>query len=91
MKEVLLILVHLAVMVAKLCRPGGVRAVMSENLLLKQQLIVVGRIARIISRTFGVDIDKNVVYRVLATHYRPSSGGTGPSWLSLLGHATDSV
>jgi len=43
MKDVLLILVHLAVMVAKLCRPGGVRAIMSENLQLKQQLIVVGR------------------------------------------------
>ena len=30
------------------------------------------RIARIISRTFGVDIDKNVVHRVLAKHYRPN-------------------
>ena len=27
------------------------------------------RIARIISQTFGIDIDKNVVYRVLAKHY----------------------
>src|SRR5262249_20349900 len=26
------------------------------------------RIARIISRTFGVDVDKNIVYRVLAKH-----------------------
>src|SRR5216684_1922629 len=33
------------------------------------------RIARIISHTFGVEIDKNVVYRVLSTHYRPASGG----------------
>jgi hypothetical protein len=32
------------------------------------------RIARIISHTFGVDIDKNVVYRVLSKHYRPASG-----------------
>ena len=38
------------------------------------------RIARIISRTFGVDVDKNVVYRVLSKHYRPAPGGTGPSW-----------
>jgi hypothetical protein len=37
------------------------------------------RIARIISHTFGVDIDKNVVHRVLAKHYRPTSGGTGTS------------
>ena len=183
MKELLLALLHLAVTAAKLCRPGGVRAVIAENLLLKQQLIVLRRarqrapnlrvgdrllcgfgsfflspgrirkvaigvrpatllafhralvrrkyrrlfsssprprkpgpkgpsealiqaivelkarnprfgcprIARIISQTFGVDIDKNVVYRVLSKHYRPSPGGTGPSWLSFIGHATDSL
>ena len=40
MKDLLLTLLHLAVMAAKLCGPGGVRAVIAENLLLKQQLIV---------------------------------------------------
>jgi putative transposase len=49
------------------------------------------RIARIISQTFGVDIDKNVVYRVLSQHDRPAPGGAGPSWLSFIGHATDSL
>jgi len=49
------------------------------------------RIALIISKTFGVEIDKDVVRRVLATHYRPSSGGSGPSWLTFLGHAKDSL
>src|SRR6202521_253403 len=183
MKELLLTLLHLAVMTAKLCGPGGVRAVITENLLLKEQLIVLRRarqrapnltlrdrllygfgslflspgrirklaigvrpstllafhqalvrrkyhrlfssspcpkkpgptgpsealikvivelkshnprfgcprIARIISQTFGVDIDKNVVYRVLSKHYRPAPGGTGPSWLSFIGHTTDSL
>src|SRR5712691_6841842 len=43
MKELLLILLHLAVMTAKLCGPSGVRAVIAENLLLKQQLIVLRR------------------------------------------------
>src|SRR5262245_52448686 len=43
MKVFLLTLLHLAVMVAKLCGPGGVRAVIAENLLLKQQLIVLQR------------------------------------------------
>jgi hypothetical protein len=163
MKDLLLVPLHLAVVTAKLCGPGGVRAVIAENLLLKQQLIVLRRarhrapnltlsarllcgfgslflsaerirklaigirpstllafhralvrgkyrrlfsssprpkkpgptgpsealiqaivelksrnprfgcprIARIISHTFGVDIDKNVVYRVLAKHHRP--------------------
>src|SRR5262245_58957659 len=183
MKNLLLVLLHLAVVTAKLCGRGGVRAVIAENLLLKQQLIVLRRarrrapsltpsdrllcgfgalflhsgrlrklavamrpstllafqaalvrckyhrlfssnpclrkpgpkgpsealiqtivelksrnprfgcprIAHIISRTFGVDIDKNVVYRVLAKHYRPASGGSEPSWLSFIGHATDSL
>jgi hypothetical protein len=43
MKDVLLTLLHLAVMIAKLYGPGGVRAVIAENLLLKQQLIVLRR------------------------------------------------
>ena len=47
------------------------------------------RIARIISRTFGANIDQNVVYRVLSKHYRPIPGGTGPSWLSFIGHTTE--
>jgi putative transposase len=183
MKDLLLTLLHLAVLIAKLCGPGGVRAVIAENLLLKQQLLVLrrarqrapnltlsdrllcafgslflspGRIrkvaigvrpstllafhqalvrrkyrelfssspcpkkpgpngpsealiqaivelklrhprfgcprmARIISHTFGVDIDQNVVHRVLSNHDRPAPGGTGPSWLSFIGHATDSL
>ena len=36
-------LLYLAVTTAKLCGPGGVRAVIAENLLLKQQLIVLRR------------------------------------------------
>jgi hypothetical protein len=43
MKDFLLTLLRLAVTTAKLCGPGGVRAVMAENLLLKQQLIVLRR------------------------------------------------
>jgi putative transposase len=49
------------------------------------------RIARIILQTFGLDIDKNVVSRVLARHYRPAPRGSGPSWLSFIGHSTDSL
>jgi hypothetical protein len=30
---------------------------------------------------FGVEIDKDVVRRILGKHYRPESGG-GPSWLT---------
>ena len=184
MRDLLLALLHLAVTAAKLCRRGGVRAVIAENLLLKQQLIVLRRarqrapnlkvgdrllcgfgslvsesgtdpqgrhrgapgdvadlpsgagtpevpplvffeppsekararrgrvrrssgrssvskraildsgargIARIISQTFGVDLDNNLVHRVLAKHYRPSPGGGGPSWLSFIGQTADSL
>ena len=50
------------------------------------------RIAYIISLTFGIDINKDVVRRVLAKHYKPKPGNTqGPSWLSLLGHSKDSL
>jgi transposase InsO family protein len=183
MTNLLLTLLHLAIAVARLCGTGGVRAVIAENLLLKQQLIVLRRgrrrapnltqsdrllcgfaslflnearirrvaiafrpsallafhralvqrkyrllfsarqrpkkpgpqgpdealiraivelksrnprfgcprIARIVAQTFGIDIDRNVVQRVLAKHYRPAPGGTGPSWLSFIGHTTDSL
>jgi hypothetical protein len=43
MKDFLLAVLHVAVMTAKLRGPGGVRAVIAENLLLKQQLIVLRR------------------------------------------------
>src|SRR5450631_1385781 len=46
MKDLLLTLLHLVVMTAKLCGPGGVRAVIAENLLLKRQLIVLRRARR---------------------------------------------
>ena len=50
------------------------------------------RIAQQISHAFGVNIDKDVVRRVLAKHYRPGDCGTnGPSWLTFIGHLKDSL
>jgi putative transposase len=49
------------------------------------------RIAQQISHAFSIEIDKDVVRRVLAKHYRPESGADGPSWLSFIGHAKDSL
>jgi hypothetical protein len=37
------------------------------------------RIAQQINKAFGVDIDKDVVRRILAAHYQPGSGDSGPS------------
>ena len=126
MRELLILVIHLVVTIAKLLRPGGARAVAAESLLLKHQLLIsnrsrqrapylsaldrfvlglttlfvrpkrnprVGclRIAQQISHAFGFEIDKDVVRRVLAKHYRPESGTDGPSWLTFLGHAKDSL
>jgi transposase InsO family protein len=48
-------------------------------------------IAQQLSYIFGIDINKDVVRRVLAAHYRPKPGSQGPSWLSFLGHTKDSL
>ena len=43
------------------------------------------RIAYTISITFGIEINKDIVRRVLAKHYKPKPENTqGSSWLSLL-------
>src|SRR5215468_1088969 len=182
MIHLLILAVHLLATIAKLLRPGGVRAVMAESLLLRHQLVISSRarrrapnlnsfdrfvmglgslfvpvsrlpklavilkprtllrfhkalkrrkyrwlfssdgqrrpgpkgpsqelidaivefkrrnrrigcprIAQEIARTFGIDIDKDVVRRVLAKHYRRKTGDLGPSWLSFIGHLKDSL
>ncbi|MFT5042540.1 MAG: putative transposase [Hyphomicrobiaceae bacterium] len=183
MKDLALIVIHLAVTVAKLLGPGGTRAVVAENLLLKKPLTVLRRsrrrapnltafdrfvfgfealflaprrlskiaialrpstllrfhdalvqrkyrrlfsspnrprkpgpkgpsealihaivelksrnprfgcprIALIITTTFGVEVDRNLVRCALLKHYRAPPGGRGPSWLTFIGHSTDSL
>ncbi len=49
------------------------------------------RIADQIALVFEIEIDKDVVRRVLANHYRPEPGPGGPSWLTFLGHSKDSL
>ena len=47
------------------------------------------RIAQQITLAFGIEIDKDVVRRILASRPLPKSGG--PSWLTFLGHMKDSL
>ena len=180
MMHLLILAIHLLATIAKLVRPGGVRAIVTESLLLKHQLLIssrarrrapnlnsfdrillglgslfvpprripklavilkprtlfrfhealkkckyrwlfssgghrrpgpkgpskeliaaivafkrrnprVGcpRIAQQIAHAFGVDIDKDIVRRVLAKYYRPGAGTDGPSWLCFIGHVKD--
>src|ERR1700716_1939783 len=147
MIHLLILAVHLLATIAKLVHPGGVRAVVAESLVLKQQLLISARggrrapnlnsfdrfvlglgslfvpasripklavilkprtllrfhealkkrkyrwprIAQEIAHAFGIDIDKDIVRRVLAKHYRPEAGTDGPSWLSFIGHVKDSL
>src|SRR6516225_3616082 len=49
------------------------------------------QIAAQINLAFGTSINKDVVRRILALHYRPEPGADGPSWLSFLGQTKDSL
>jgi len=49
------------------------------------------RIAQQLALAFGMEIDKDLVRRVLAKHYRPEPGGGGPSWLTFLGSLKDGL
>jgi putative transposase len=182
MRDVFFLLFHLLTAVAKLLRPGGSRAVIAENLLLKQQLIIhcrsrqrapnlttqdravlsflslflnarrlvrtaiiikpstllyfhnslkkrkyrllyssqggrkpgpkgpskevidaivemkqrnprygCPRIAQQINLAFGLDLDKDMIRRILAVHYKPDPTRRGPSWLTTIGHTKDSL
>jgi len=47
------------------------------------------RIAQQINKSFGLKIDKDVVRRVLAKHYRPEHYDSGPSWLTFFRHMAE--
>src|ERR1700676_1700173 len=46
MRDLVVMGIHLLVTVARLVRPGGARAVAAESLILKHQLVIVGRSRR---------------------------------------------
>jgi hypothetical protein len=48
------------------------------------------KIAEQISSAFGIEINKDVVRRILIQHSRPVPSDDGPSWLTVIGHAKDS-
>src|SRR5215831_1324466 len=49
------------------------------------------QIADQINLAFETSINKDVVRRILAAHYRPEPDSVGPSWLTFLGHTKDSL
>jgi putative transposase len=44
------------------------------------------RIAQQITLAFGIQINKDVVRRILGNHYHPELDSAGPSWLTFIGH-----
>src|ERR1019366_4272339 len=48
-------------------------------------------IAQQIALAFDLPIDKDVVRRILASHYRPGKDSGRPSWLTFIGHMKDSL
>ena len=49
------------------------------------------RLAMQISNAFGCEIDKDVVRRVLSRYLKTLPTGSGPSWLTFIGHMKDSL
>jgi transposase InsO family protein len=49
------------------------------------------RIAQQMTLAFGIPMNKDVVRRILAARYTPKPDAEGPSWLTVLGHAKDSL
>jgi hypothetical protein len=48
-------------------------------------------IADQINLAFGTSVNKDIVRRILARHYRPVPTEGGPSWLTFIGHVKDSL
>jgi len=72
---------------------GPSRAVINAILEMKKRNPRFGcpRIAQQINLAFGLDLDKDTVRRILATRYRPDPSNHGPSWLTTLSYAKDSL
>ncbi len=49
------------------------------------------RIAEQIDYAFGLEINKDIVRRILNKYYKPTSNDCGPSWLTFLSHMKDSL
>jgi hypothetical protein len=49
------------------------------------------RIAQQITLAFGIPMNKDVVRRILAARYHQKPDAAGPSWLTVLGQAKDSL
>src|SRR6516162_990992 len=72
---------------------GPTKELINAVVEMKQRNLTWGckRIVQQIALAFGIDIDKDVVRRILAIHFHPEGGSGGPSWLAMIGQAKDSL
>ena len=63
MRAAALLAIHFLVLFVRSLKPGGIKSVIAENLLLKQQLIVMGRSRRKSMIMHGSDIAEDYVTR----------------------------
>ena len=133
MRDIVILFLHLIVTWMQLARPGSIRSVVAEYVLVKHQALILNRsrkrapnlrasdriiaglcallmrparvvrsaivlsdlglprIAQQITLAFGIQINKDVVRRVLGRHYQPDLGSAGPSWLNFIGQLKDSL
>ena len=69
MRDFVLLLVHLLVTLARLTRPGGIRSVVAESVLIKQQLLIMNRSRQRSPNLLGSD---RIVAGLCALLIRPS-------------------
>lgn len=77
----------------KSCPAGPAQELIQAVIAMKQHNPRFGcrRIAMQISNMFGLNINKDIVWRILSKHYKPVSNDDGPSWLSVIGNIKDSL
>jgi hypothetical protein len=68
MKSVLLLLTCLVAAIVRIARPGGARAIVAENLLLKQQLLLVARTRQ---RAPNPRLSERLLFGVLSVFFSP--------------------
>lgn len=69
MREIILLLVHLLITLARLARPGGARSVIAESVMIKHQLLILNRSPH---RSPNLRVSDRIVAGLCALLIRPS-------------------
>jgi len=70
MRDVVILLVHLITIILRIARPGGLRSVVAESVLMKHQLLIVNRSRRRARSVQKLDLIDPMVVRALVASDR---------------------